>query len=83
MRHLKSPEEAVVVVEREANAKITMSGGRRTRENLMEEIKMETITILETVIKREEIDRCANASAINVYGTIPTPLGFMLSGRMI
>ena len=72
-----------MAVEREANAKITMSGGCGTRGNLMEEIKMETITILETVIKREEIDRCANASAINVYGTIPTPLGFMLSGRMI
>ena len=42
-----------MAVEREANAKITMSGGCGTRGNLMEEIKMETIMILGTVLKGE------------------------------
>ena len=35
------------------------------------------------VLERVEIDVCATASARNVYRIIPTPLGFMLSGRVI
>ena len=45
-RHVKPPIEALVDVESESNAKITMTSGRAKRGNLMEEIIMEIIIIL-------------------------------------
>ena len=44
---------------------------------------MKTVITLETVFKRGETYGCANTSAINVDGIIPTPKGFMMSGRLI
>ena len=43
---MKPPIEALVDVESESNAKITMTSGRAKRGNLMEEIIMEIIIIL-------------------------------------
>ena len=76
--------EELVVKEREYNAIMTMASGRAKRKNLMEGIiKMITIINLEMVTKRGEISGCDTASAINVDGIITTPMGFILSGKVI
>ena len=70
-RHVKPPLEVLVYVAWEDNERMTTASGYATRANLMEGIIMETIMILETVLKIGEIDRCPTVSAINVDGVIP------------
>ena len=82
-RNLKPLNKAVVAMEREAKTIMKITSISATRINLMEGIMMKTVIILEMMSKRVWISGCAIASAINMDGIIPTPLFFILSGRVI
>ena len=52
IRHVNTPVEAVVVVAREARARVAMESGSVTRTIITEIIIMEKVINFETVIKR-------------------------------
>ena len=81
--HVKPLVEAVVAMKRQVNTITNVASGSVTRTNPTKRIIMETVITLEKVFKRWEISGCANISIRNVDGRIPTPKGFMLSGRVI
>ena len=79
---MKPLVEALMDVARESNTRINVASRSTTRTKLTEGIIMETVIILEKMFKRGEISECVTASAINVDGLIPTPLGFIMYGRV-